>query len=338
MSDANKALIRKILSKMMVVSVILFAGSFLLSRLGNIQDTFAALLSASPIIILPIFALTIIHIALYARILYACLKLTGVNINYRHVARLWLAQCFVNTMIPSGFFSGMAYLLIKVKKHSYNKVGVTMGVILSIFVAYITILFLFIATALLHINSPEINPVVKLSVQILAIIVGMITVISIIFAQQMPLLVRFLYHLRRGINSLLPDIEPFDFIDPVKRAGGVVSRVGGRWTEIIEPVIDNLLLHAVGLSMLWLSFHSLGYNVGLTAVITGYLVGVILTIVSITPAGIGFVEVIMPITLTSFSIPLPIATAVTVIWRLFTVWLVLIAGGISFRAIEKQGK
>lgn len=337
MANINKKLIRKVLSKVIVVLVVLFAGSFLLSKLGNIKDTLNALLGANFIIILPIFALMIIYIALHARILFSSLKLTGVNINYRQVARLYLAQYFVDTMIPSGFFSGMAYLLLKVKKHSDNKVGVTMGVMLSIFIAYITILFLFIAGALLHISNPEINPIVKLSAQILAVVVGMITVISIIFARQLPLLVRFLYRLRRGINSMLPeDKEAFDFVGPVKRAGAVVTRVGNKWTAILEPVVDNLLLHAVGLAMLWLSFQSLGYNVGPQVLVTGYLVGVILTIVSITPGGIGFVEVIMPITLNSFNIPLPVATAVTVIWRLFTVWLVLIAGGISFRAIEKQ--
>lgn len=337
MSNNHDHVIRKIASKVIVILVIFFAGSFLLSKIGNVKDVISVLLSANLIIVMPLFGLAIIMISLQARILYASLRLTGARISFRQISRLWLAQYFVNTMLPSGFFSGLAYLLLKTGKLNGNKTNITLGVILSVFIAYITALFVFIGGSFLHLSNPDINPVVKVAAQILAVTVGLILIISIIFIKRLPPFIRFLYRVRRKIGSYLPeDIEVFDFIEPIKRAGEVVSNVGRKWILIVDPIIDSLSLHSVGMIMLWLSFGALNYTASFPVIVAGYMVGMILSIVSITPAGIGFVEVIMPIALNALDVPLSVATAATIIWRLFTVWLILGAGGVAFRAIEKQ--
>ncbi len=69
-------------------------------------------------------------------------------------------------------------------------------------------------------------------------------------------------------------------------------------------------------------------------IIAGWAISYLFLVVSPTPNGIGFVEGLMPLTLTSLRVPYEAAVVVTLFYRAITFWFMLAAGAWSFRRLH----
>lgn len=328
---------RKILSRLIVIAVVIGVSLFILQKAGEFGETLLALSAANLWMLIPAIILTVAYIAIHSRVLHASLLLTGTKIPYRHAVQLWLGSHFVNAMVPSGFFSGMTYLLLKGKKWQPQKISLVIGVVVSIFAAYIAILSLFFGGAFLHILNPDQSVAVKIAAQTLALVVGLLVVASLVMVEHFSALLSFVQKAHRFIRKLSSrKTRGLDIENPFEQVNSILTSLHKRWVDLLEPIGDALLTHAIGLGILLSAFWSLGYPVPPSTLLTGYVVGVLLSIVSITPDGLGFVEVAVPLVFVSFGVPIPIATAATLIWRVCTFWAVLGFGGVAFRSLEKD--
>jgi len=328
---------RKILSRILVIAVVIGVSLFVLQKAGQFGETLLALRDANAWMLIPAIILTVAYIAIQSRVLHASLHLTGTKIPYRHAVRLWLGSHFVNAMVPSGFFSGMTYLLLKGKKWQPHKISLVIGIIVSIFAAYIAILSLFFGGAFLHVLNPDQSVAIKIAAETLAVVVGLLVVASLLLVEHFSALLSFVRRAHRFIRKVFSrKSKVLDIENPFEQVNSVLTTLHKRWVDLLEPIGDALLTHAIGLGILLSAFWSLGYPVPPSTLLTGYVVGVLLSIVSITPDGLGFVEVAVPLVFVSFGVPVPIATAATLIWRICTFWAVLGFGGVAFRSLEKD--
>jgi uncharacterized membrane protein YbhN (UPF0104 family) len=67
--------------------------------------------------------------------------------------------------------------------------------------------------------------------------------------------------------------------------------------------------------------------------IASFSIAYLFLIVSPTPAGLGFVEGVLPLALTSMYVDLGQATIVTLTYRTFTFWVPLLVGMFCFRSL-----
>ncbi|MBI3976131.1 MAG: flippase-like domain-containing protein [Armatimonadetes bacterium] len=68
--------------------------------------------------------------------------------------------------------------------------------------------------------------------------------------------------------------------------------------------------------------------------VAGYVVGALFMVVSVTPSGVGVVEGAMTLTFASLGVPVATAVAATLLFRLFTIWLPLLAGFATVRRLR----
>jgi len=73
-------------------------------------------------------------------------------------------------------------------------------------------------------------------------------------------------------------------------------------------------------------------------IVAGWSISYLFTIVSPTPAGIGLVEGLLPLTLTTLNVPLGAATVITLVYRGVTFWLPLCIGMLAFRWLVREEK
>jgi glycosyltransferase 2 family protein len=108
-------------------------------------------------------------------------------------------------------------------------------------------------------------------------------------------------------------------------------RQGGR--KLIPPVLHAFAIPAIQLLMLASLFLAFRSPVGPGVLVAGYAVGTLLTIIAITPAGLGPVEGMMILTYSSLGVPPETATLVTLVYRGFTFWLPLGGGFLAMRRL-----
>lgn len=103
----------------------------------------------------------------------------------------------------------------------------------------------------------------------------------------------------------------------------------------IQPAIYRALtahlMNLVTFAFIYLAFAG---HFNFLAIIAGYVAGLLFTIVSITPQGVGVAETIMVTTLHGFGLDIPTAAVITLAYRGLLYWLPLFAGFYVFSRLE----
>jgi len=105
--------------------------------------------------------------------------------------------------------------------------------------------------------------------------------------------------------------------------------------SLVKPMLFALANKTLLLGVLASSF--LAFKVPFTAgtIIGGFAISYLFLIVSPTPSGIGIVEGIMPLTLSSLRVEWSQAVIVTLAYRGITFWFPLGVGALAFRSLNK---
>jgi uncharacterized protein (TIRG00374 family) len=105
-------------------------------------------------------------------------------------------------------------------------------------------------------------------------------------------------------------------------------------SSLLRPILWGLLNK--GLLMLILTCAFLSFEVPFSAgtIIAGFSMAYLFLIVSPTPSGIGIVEGLMPIALSSLNVNWSQAVVITLIYRAVTFWVPLAIGAWAFRSLH----
>jgi uncharacterized protein (TIRG00374 family) len=108
--------------------------------------------------------------------------------------------------------------------------------------------------------------------------------------------------------------------------------------SLIKPLLFAFANKALMIGVLAASF--LSFEVPFTAgtVIGGFAISYLFLIVSPTPSGIGIVEGIMPLALSSLRVDWSQAVIITLAYRGITFWVPLGVGAAAFRALNRDTK
>jgi hypothetical protein len=106
--------------------------------------------------------------------------------------------------------------------------------------------------------------------------------------------------------------------------------------SLVKPLLYAFANKTLMMCILMASF--LSFQVPFTAgtIIGGFSIAYLFLIVSPTPSGIGIVEGIMPLALSSLRIPWSQAIIITLTYRGITFWLPLGVGAIAFRMLHRK--
>jgi len=79
-----------------------------------------------------------------------------------------------------------------------------------------------------------------------------------------------------------------------------------------------------------------GVPFSIGTIVAGFASAYLFLIVSPTPYGIGVVETLLPLALTSLSVAWEDSVIITLVYRGITFWLPLFLGGLSFRILQRE--
>lgn len=141
-------------------------------------------------------------------------------------------------------------------------------------------------------------------------------------------------HLNRLIRWTRRSVRPEALAEFGQEIQEVLATVRRRPGGSVRPLLHAVLLQATALALLGAVFAALDMPIAPAVLIAGYAVGTVFMVVSITPSGAGVVEAAMTVTFTSLGIPLEVAAAATVLFRLYTFWLPMLAGFLTLRLLR----
>lgn len=266
--------------------------------------------------------------------------LLGVHEDVLTLSRIAMAANFINIVAPTAGAGGVALFAREANRRGHPTGKVTVAAALFLLldqIAFIVILALGLIVLVRRndLNAGEISA--SLFLFGIALAFGIVLYIGYRSAEKLGNLlaklahgVNWVVHLFRKENYLSED-RAHEFAHELADGfAGLTEQPSSLIRPVLWGIFDKVLL------MLVLIFAFLSFEVPFSAgtIVAGFSMAYLFLIVSPTPSGIGIVEGIMPIALTSLNVNWSQAVVITLIYRAVTFWFPLAVGAWAFRSLH----
>ncbi len=329
--------------KKFFTAVILFlAIFFVISRFTQLKEVLVVLREGNIWIILAgIGALCLWFLTLGATF-QAVFKLVGVHKSWIDTTRLVTAVNFVNLVAPSAGISGMTVFYTDAHKNSLSPARITVGSVIFLILDYIGLLSVILIGLVILALRNDLKATEIAAFSLFVLLTAVLITLLLLAAKSQAALNRILIWCARLANRLTNRILHKTVITESKVEEFSIELVEGVQTlqhahqSWIKPTLLTLLNKTWLISILGLMFLAFNVPVHLDQLIAGFAVGYLFVIISPTPAGVGIVEGVLILALSSLGIPVEAAAVVTLAFRGITFWLPLAIGFIAFRSLHHE--
>ncbi len=309
-----------------------------ISRLTELEQLKNTLVQGQWELVIAALLAQAIYFTIFAGTYQAAFATVGITTRLRDLIPLTLGSLFINVVIPSGGAGGAALFTDDLSRRGKPAARAATGVLLQLiadFVAFVIVLVPGLAYLFL-VHDLKIYEILAALI-LLAITTGLSVILLLgiwkpdwlhgLFAWSQRSANWAFGRLNRSL-ALADDWAQKNADEFSQAAVAVAQNPSG----LLRTVAVALLAHLADLSTLYLLFRAFHQPVSLGVLVSGYAVGVLFLIVSITPMGVGVVEGVLPLVLTSLGIPAAVATTVTLAFRGLTFWIPMLLG---FLAVQR---
>ncbi len=251
---------------------------------------------------------------------------------------------FVNIVFPSGGISGISYIrkVLDGKVSSSNVTLAQLSWYLLSFVAYLV--FLLGAFVLLLLS----NQVIRISSRIIILVLFIVITISIAvltFIFNPKFIASIAVVAAKPVNRVLKLIRKRVFGKErirnfLEQLHDSILFLRSHRSELGKPFLYTCLMVFWDLATIYLVFVAFGQVVNPGIIMAGYVIALISSLAAIVTAGIGVYEAAMVATFVGLNIPFDIAFAVTILYRIISLWLFVPVGLLFYKRtlLSKKSK
>ena len=251
---------------------------------------------------------------------------------------------FVNTVAPTGGAGGMAVFISAASKDGHPVGKVTVASMLYIFVDYVAFLVVLTLGLIVLFRRKQMGPTEIGTSSVMFIIAAILGFLLYLGSQSGKALGNVLAAMVRFVNRVvrpfihreyLSETRAHEFAEEMAKD---LRSLPERPRSLILPFIYSLagkILLMLVLMCVFLAFQ-IPFSAG--PIICGVAISYLFLIVSPTPSGMGIVEGVMPLALSSLQVPWSQAVIVTLAYRGVTFWIPLGLGALAFRWSENRKK
>jgi len=270
------------------------------------------------------------------------------HMSHAGMTRLALELNFVNHILPSGGAAGFSYLAWVLSRYKVSVARSTMSQIVRFTLTFISfVLLLGVAMIILTFNHHIDKTIVLVGGALFVVAIGG-TVFGIWLIKSLPRLRSFSAWLTKTSNKFITWITRGKKVDVVK-AEVLLEFFGGLHDDflairrdrriLIVPFIWAITANILDVSLIWISFWALGYQVDPSLLFVAFGIASIAGAVSATPGGAGVYEAVMVAFLAASNVSPEIAIAGTLLARVTLLSGTILFGYIFYQlTILKYGK
>lgn len=329
--------------KKLFVFVVLFLGvvvvAFSFSELETIMLT---LQRAHLGFFLLALLVQIIWFVSIGRMYQSIFHLLGVHEDMFTLSRIAAAANFINVVAPTAGAGGVALFATEAHRRGHPTGKVTVAAALFLLLdqaAFLVILALGLIVLIRRndLNAGEISA--SLFLFSIAITYASVLYIGYRSAEKLGIL---LAKIARGINKVVRLFRRENYLSE-ERAHSFAHEIADGFSgltekpsSLIRPVLWGIFNKGLLMLVLICSFLAFEVPFSTGTIIAGFSMAYLFLIVSPTPSGIGIVEGLMPVALSSLNVNWSQAVVITLLYRAVTFWFPLGIGAWAFRTLHAE--
>jgi hypothetical protein len=279
-----------------------------------------------------------------ARMYQSIFHLLGVYESTLTLSRIATAANFINVVAPTAGVGGIALFASEAHRRGHPSGKVTVAAALFLLLdqaAFLCVLALGLIV-LARRNDLDVSEI-SASLLLLGTAISYAFVLYLGYRSEEKL-GNLLAKIARGINRIVKFFRKQEYLSET-RAHGFAHEVAEGFSgltekpsSLIRPILWGILSKVLLMCILICAFLSFEVPFSAGTIIAGFSIAYLFLIVSPTPSGIGIVEGLMPIALTSLNVDWSQAVLITLTYRTVTFWVPFGIGAWAFRSIHKFGE
>lgn len=299
--------------EILAILMLLLAIVFFKSERKELQAIVPQIKQSNPFWIIAGALLTLVYIVLQTGIYKQSFASVGLNLRWQHGFILFLKRNFISVFLPAGGVSALAYTPSQLRRQGFSKVKVHQASGLFGIAGMLTV---FIA------GLPVVVYTVISSGKFMDSWWGLLFVVAVVMTLLFALKSikekgRLYSLLNKWFPSFGPAITELVSADiNKKKFAGAVSYSAG--------------VELSGMFHVYIAMLAIGAAPSFGAAAAGYIISVLMMIISPFLRGLGAVELSMVYVLEQFGYCSATALSITVLYRIFEFWLPLVLGLLSF--------
>lgn len=323
------------------ISVIM-AVAFVIVSITEIEDILTAVKTGKMAFLLLALALELVCLlnnAMNYRTLY---HLVGLEESLRQIFLMSTASTFVNMIAPSAGLGGMVIFIDSAKQRNYSSAKVMVVGILYVIYEYVSLLGVVALGFVALIRRQNLTTGQIIAAVVLMLFIILFSLLLYLGSHSSKQLGELLFKGATWINRLMYRFFHRDLIKAEQAhtlaadIGEGVAALRGKKGQLLGPLLFALCNKALLIGVLTSVFLSLKVPFSLGTIVAGYSIAQLFFYITPSPAGVGFVEGLFPITLNALLVPFAKAVLITLIYRGITVWLSFGIGFFSFNQLQKE--
>ena len=269
-------------------------------------------------------------------------RLLGLEGTISRLTLMSIAATFVNIVAPTGGMGGMAIFISDARRHNQSPGKVTIAGVLSVFLDYIAFLTVLTLGLIVLVRRNDLHPTEIAASSVMFTIAVALGVLLYLGSRSAESLGSALAWMARLVNRIAKPFIHREYLSEERAHEFAIEMATDlkslpeRSRSLVKPMSYAFANKALMMSILVASF--LSFDVPFTAgtIIGGFSISYLFLIVSPTPSGIGIVEGIMPLALSSLRVEWSQAVIITLAYRGITFWFPLGVGAIALRILNRE--
>ncbi len=270
----------------------------------------------------------------------ALYRIVGLKETFKKMWLLFAAGGFVGTVMPSAGMGAVAVFISDARRSGHSTGKVTVASILYVLTDYVTFLCVLALGLIVLFRRNNLDATELIASGVMLGVAALLVFLLYLGSKSEAQLSSALAHIARFLNRIARPFIHRDYLSEAKmrdyahETADDLRTIRDRWRSLIRPLLfalTNKTLLMCVLTAIFLAFH-VPFSAG--TIIGGFSITFLFTIVSPTPAGVGIVEGVMPLALTSLNVPWSQAVIVTLAYRGITFWFPLAVGAWALRVLH----
>jgi len=275
---------------------------------------------------------------------FSIFRLLGLHGTAYKLSLLATAANFVNIVAPSGGMGGVAVFIADAKRNGQSPGKVLVANVLYLFLDYVAFLCTLTLGLIVLFRRNDLDAGEIAASAIMFSIAAGLGFLLYLGSRSSNLLGDTLARMARLINRVANFFIHREYLSEARAhefaremADGLRS-LPERPRSLAIPVLCSFANQALLISVLLSTFLAFKVPFSAGTVIGGFAISYLFLIISPTPAGIGIVEAVMPLALSSLHVPWSQAVIITLAYRGITFWVPLGVGAFAFRMLNREVK
>ena len=314
-----------------LVIVVGAAAAFVVTKRAELPAAWTATEQASPAWLLVAGALSVSIVANLAGLQARAQGLLGVRRPFRQTFRLTASGHFLNLVTKSGGMAGVTGFNADSRRRGLSVERTTAGYILAELSTHLGFTVVLLVSVPVMAHDGKLSPGDLAAMGVFAVLTGMF-VAGVIAAGRSQQSIRRLHaipsRIRNRVATMLGRPALAACVDHHSaddlHAAVMLARQhhAGLWPLAIHAIGYPV----IGVTLMWVVLQGSGVHHGFSIALATYAIGTTFSIVGFLPGGIGFTELSMAATLSSYGLAAGRTAAVVGLYRLFDLWLPMLGG------------